>query len=507
MSGHYPDESLPLCRGDWKELRCQLAVSVPPGRLKTAGWGMRPVSAPGQGERSRVRHSVGLLVPGSSRLRPGSMPVPSRSAAPQPTPPSPVTQSTGLVPHGFPRIRSSLPLHYLVEVIKEWMVVMTAAVALAACSDGRSGTAPTPLASSQAAKPRITPVETVAVQPTLGPIRGVWKNTGVREDPAYMTSVAVSGPRDAWVVGSAADESVGIVKHWDGHRWQSVKPPGKRGENGLAVVAALSSGSVWAFGQDGNAWRRERGGWSHQGRPNGLSLLRAAVVVGPREVWVAGLISDKGQSPLLARWSGTSWTTAPAPFVGEVTSLSVGSGRQLWAMSRGGDDDVPAVARWDGTRWHDVPLPDRLRSQEVTLKRIVAAAPGKAWIAGAVHVQNSDGYEQGFVMYWNGHDWHSLNTPSHDAFQPPQPETYSDFGTIASDGRGGLWLGDEHGRIWHYDGRKWRAEKIPSGSSWRIAADFASVPGSDQAIAVGGKPNAEEDSEGWIWLRHAAAID
>ncbi len=388
---------------------------------------------------------------------------------------------------------------------------MAVALAVTACSDGHRPTAPPSLTSSSTsgpvADPQPTPVETAPIQDTLGQARGAWKDTGVfGDDPIYMRSVAAPGPRDAWAVGSAADESAGIVKHWDGRRWRSVKPPGKNGRNGLEVVSALSSSDVWVFGQDGDVWRREGVGWSHKGRPGRIANLNDAVVIGPREVWVAGRMDDESQSPVVARWSGASWVTVPAPFAGEVTSLSADSRRQLWAMGVGADN-VPAVARWDGERWQALPLPDRLHSQQVTLKRIVAASPGKAWIAGVFHIRDSKRYEPGFVMYWNGRDWQSLDAPSPDAFQPPGSGIYSEFGTIVSDGRGGLWLGDEHGRIWHYDGRKWWPEKTPPDTSWFIASDFASIPGSRRAIAVGSQPEAEEDSVGWIWLRHPIAVN
>ncbi|GAA4958566.1 hypothetical protein GCM10023334_076270 [Nonomuraea thailandensis] len=401
-------------------------------------------------------------------------------------------------------------------MIKKWAVIMAAVVALAACSDGRGGAVPTPLTPRRATDPRPAPFEAAAVQPTLRPAWGVWKDTGISEDQAYMNSVAAPGSRDAWAVGSDAFNLVGIVKHWDGRRWRPVKPPRKKkGNNGLLVVSASTSGNVWVFGEEGDAWRREGGGWSHQGRPSQIDSLHAAVVVSPREVWVAGAMSWGNWSPVVARWSGASWTTVPTPFEGAVTSLSVGSGRQLWAIGREGDprsgEGAPAVARWDGERWRAVPLPDLLRSKGVRLKRIVAASPGKAWIAGsvdtgAVQVRDDEEYTPGFVMYWNGHNWQSLNAPSHDAFLSGTPGV-DDFGTIASDGRGGLWLGDAHARIWHYDGRAWAAEKTVSGNKWYMADGFASIPGSRRAIAVGGKPMAEEDSRGWIWMRHPVASE
>jgi hypothetical protein len=73
-----------------------------------------------------------------------------------------------------------------------------------------------------------------------------YPGTGGPYDVSTLTSA------DAWAVGSYIDNefrSYSRSWHWDGARWRAARPPNPGNGSVLSAVAALSSTSVWAFGE------------------------------------------------------------------------------------------------------------------------------------------------------------------------------------------------------------------------------------------------------------------
>jgi hypothetical protein len=117
-------------------------------------------------------------------------------------------------------------------------------------------------------------------------------------------------------------------------------------------------------------------------------------------------------------------------------------------------------------------------------------------VAGSTQLPGSS--PVALLMRWDGDRW----TPTRDL-----PAGAVSFDAVASDDRGGVWLGvsdystDDDRILLHFDGRSWTYEEAPRVHGDPEVFDLATIPGQDRVFAVGGNPLYDEDSEAWIWTR------
>ncbi|MEU7888690.1 hypothetical protein AB0B54_24570 [Microbispora bryophytorum] len=164
-------------------------------------------------------------------------------------------------------------------------------------------------------------------------------------------AVAASSDRDVWLFGENA------AARWNGRRWTVAPGPGAEPQR----VHATASGDVWAilnanflYGAGGaeGAWesRAELRHWDgtrwRTARPplvaKGLDGLPGG------EVWVAG--SSRGRAAV-ARWNGWSWSTVPLPAVPALHGASAPHGGQLSELVDLAVDESGGVAAVGWVAW------------------------------------------------------------------------------------------------------------------------------------------------------------
>ncbi|MET8140126.1 hypothetical protein ABZU32_07445 [Sphaerisporangium sp. NPDC005288] len=384
------------------------------------------------------------------------------------------------------------------------LLAMTIALSLAACASTARPGAPAPsatpvLSGSSAGTPGPSavgvpdPAPSVAAGPTtpLSVVQGEaeWVATGVHEWGGSMNTALVLAEDDAWAAGHH-DEGAALIRHWDGRSWREVAAP-VRDVAIRTVSAAPGSRVPWIFTGDARAWRRQGGGWVSMGGPAGPRgrLLRAAAVTGAREAWTAGVLTEDGETPFLAHWSGGVWRELASPGGMEVEAFGASSPREVWAVGVAGGH--PAITRWDGERWAAAPLPAAPAAGEGHLTGVAVSPSGEAWAVGRV---NRPGEPPENVLFtWDGSRWTAPVVP---ASRLPA------FTAVAADGRGGVWIGGGRGGdvIVHYAAGHWTVERTPHRSSPAVYG-LAAGPGGVPAIAVGGEPDYDEDGHAWIWTR------
>jgi hypothetical protein len=266
--------------------------------------------------------------------------------------------------------------------------------------------------------------------------------------------------------------------------WQVVQPGKTRPITRLIGVTALNATSAWAVGEE---------------------------AVG---------LSAPG-FPLIMRWDGTQWTkvTTSLRWQGRLTSVSVESARQAWAIGQDTGFNQH-VLRWNGKAWREVAFPGQDESG-VQLSR-VRSAGGETWIVGAtgtgvplalrwtsggfvrlpdviatgglsgVQIRGvSDVWVSGFtarvgggsiglVAHWDGTAWQVLPTPPSCIFTGVSDV----FATTASDvwGGGGCrgvgTISPVNPLLVHWDGTAWTQPTVPIqfGSLNTIAPDDQGRP-------------------------------
>ncbi|WP_283136096.1 hypothetical protein [Rhizohabitans arisaemae] len=400
-----------------------------------------------------------------------------------------------------------MPSRFLVIAV----VTLTLATGCRATEPPPENRASTPTAPSREAIAFPAPVE---ISPGPNRWTRVPKEFG---EAGGMWSVAATGPKDVWVVGTEHAENP-VVLRWNGRRWAEVVP---RGPKSPRVVSVSPRGDVWVFGEDAQAWRWTGRGWTHVKGPSGR-LLEAAVATAPDEFWITGALRDASPDyqAFLMRWKAGKWTDyQPTPGGNKIEGFSALSPNDVWAV---GDS---AIIHWDGTTWHSL-IPGypgypeirghdvRPGSRQVTfLYDIAAVSPREVWVVGGLVSSTTSGGTESdnsnsdrgepVVLRWDGRRWTVMDVPRKDHSRD-DVYRHDAFTTIAADGRGGFWVAALFGgseRILRYDGG-WTDEGAPPGTSWPDeVADLAKVPGSERMIAVGSEPDYEEDSTGWIWMR------
>ncbi len=331
-------------------------------------------------------------------------------------------------------------------------------------------------------------------------VAAVWRSGGDSGWGGGLKDVEVTGPREAWAVGSH-DEGAPSVKRWDGVRWRDAPPPGQAGY--LMAVTATSPGEVWTFDHEAHAWRWTGSAWTSMGGQS-RRRPRAAVAAAPGDVWVGGATLDDRPGAYLARWSGGRWSREWRP-------AGVASIR---AMSATGPDDVWAVGgasilHWDGRRWTTstfgdaafpplgVPGPqwpgDRPR---LVLLDVDAVSPTEVWAVGTLQgTRRADAV----ALRYDGTRWTSVPVPAKN--DRPGRAYAGSFSAVAADGHGGFWAATQpQVSILHYADGRWTRDRIPKGLPGAVT-DLATVPGGTHLIAVGDQPDYDEDGVGWIAVR------
>lgn len=216
---------------------------------------------------------------------------------------------------------------------------------------------------------------------------------------------------DVWAVGTCDNRT--LVLHWDGSTWQRMPSPhpGWHSLSQLASVSAISSSSVWAFGNYATAQKKghRRTGyagarrtlalhwngatWKQITSPNvttGSNRLYASAAAGRGDLWAAGGYGNGGSGRLLAEhWNGRAWhvfpvnTGLPIAKTQGLTSLAAAASDDLWAAGFRQDGQnlcySGLVAHWNGSTWSAVPT---LNANTDQFAGIAAASPTAVWAVG-----------------------------------------------------------------------------------------------------------------------------
>jgi hypothetical protein len=196
-------------------------------------------------------------------------------------------------------------------------------------------------------------------------------------------------------------------------------------------------------------------------------LLTGVAVASPAEVWVSGHVE---QRPLVARWNGTGWTSAPAP---PPVASHVGAGFQAIAATperaiavggaydRVAGTEVPLIQHWNGESWDRAGPGDQGGSGgpggpggSGYVLTGVTFVGDEAWAVG--HGLPWGGPAGPVALRWSANTWRPAPMPS-----IPKGKLLAVSGTAPDD----VWAvgaADRAGLVMHYDGRAWTRVPCPS---------------------------------------------
>jgi hypothetical protein len=169
---------------------------------------------------------------------------------------------------------------------------------------------------------------------------------------SWATGIAVVGPGDVWVLGSAFGLG---TWHFNGHSWTSVKT------GSLPAKASVVSGkNIWAVGfgplgignpmyisrYNGKAWATVSGnglpsdtGQPNTGKPYQLIGWDDVAAISANDVWASGSLNKSSDGTqiahtgLLVHWNGKSWTSLTVPQSSNVAHITSDGNGGLWVSS------------------------------------------------------------------------------------------------------------------------------------------------------------------------------
>ncbi len=206
--------------------------------------------------------------------------------------------------------------------------------------------------------------------------------------PVAMADVAVPNDTSAWITGGifvcsagppcVPEYALGSILHWNGNSWENISIPYVR----FSSISMLSDIDGWAVGLElvqttlrlrSRIMRWNGSSWAAVDHPiteyPGGSvhyILEDVAALNPQIAWTA----VSGQNRFL-RWDGTSWMELISPVSGK-PSIAVLSADNVWAVGAEGD-----IGHWNGHFWTQVPS-----SVSVTLSSISMASPFEGWAVG-----------------------------------------------------------------------------------------------------------------------------
>jgi hypothetical protein len=265
-----------------------------------------------------------------------------------------------------------------------------------------------------------------------------WNGRAWRQVPspappgAFLTSVSVTSPANAWVVGGYTPSVNGpagttrpIALHWNGSAWRRVPVPAGAAAQ-LTGVSATSASNAWAAGGspisdtngfvlhwDGSSWSQVPSAPASAGQPIAVAATAtdyawlADSAAGTETTWPGGRVAGL--------WNGRDWTTVPIPLVqthnqgrgGDVRALAV-AGHAAWMAGDycttpalcGNGQLLPLLLRWTGGAWQPTPPP----ANDLAIFGLAVTSSTNAWAVGDNN-SNPTGPVQTLILHWNGTTW------------------------------------------------------------------------------------------------------
>jgi hypothetical protein len=344
-------------------------------------------------------------------------------------------------------------------------------------------------------------------------IHGTTANTG--KAPGWRTVAALGEAHGVPVAGAITAASAKVawsvwtgpgyaeVTRWTGKAWVKVPLPAKLTPYAHAVVAfggapasTTQPGAFWLFSsyRTTQALRWTGKSWQLLPLPSWAapkpSAGARAVVFGPGNVW----LFDVGAGAFGAHYNGRAWTRVKLPDTPvAVTGLAA---NDIYVLGR------KLVLRWTGTKWLTIgsvpPVPIPIAGT-FSADAFTASGPKDAWLAASA--DDKSGRLLGrFLFHWNGKAWTTVARPAN-----------VDFGSLVSDGAGGLWASgvvtDTPAGFWdfyHLTGGHWTEVDPPAGVFNHSPEYLTWIPGTGSLWGVASGFNPDTGVQDTVILKYGS---
>ena len=276
----------------------------------------------------------------------------------------------------------------------------------------------------------------------------------------YASSVAVTGPRNAWVTGvGICLASTVLIAHWDGRSWHELQPPAGFDQAGGNAVATLSGSYSWIFTartvntmDEDVALLRQHGRWRLFRLAN-RSVINSAVAFSRSDAWAFGSI---GPSAYALRFNGRAWRRMPIPVnpiaAAEPAPQNIWAAGPLASAAHLPSLRQPFALAHRTTRWRTIRFPAPPPGYGYRGASVVADGSDGAFVATGLRAQGPPFTDVPELLHWTGRSWKHVALPSQ----------VQELGPLAHDGRGGLWIVSDAGILHRSTAGTWSTATVPA---------------------------------------------
>lgn len=270
-----------------------------------------------------------------------------------------------------------------------------------------------------------------------------WTRVAMPEGLAVVNDVRAHHAANVWALaaGQNAQERTDLL-HWNGRRWTTVAGP--VGEQ-LQAIDVDRRGGLWATGIHGDATTvsvRRHGQWTNAltlPQPSGLNAIAAGSA---SDVWAGGFgESQIGPTPLW-HFDGTDWTRTPwgSEWAHWILQIEYVAPDDVWfyALEQHPLFPPPTLHHWDGSAFTVHRLPSRSASAGEVQPKSVMGFLGSIAADGRGGVWVSSPFDPAYLLHFDGTSWTQAT--------PPLAVTAYSMTRVPHTGI--IWAGTQVGTVW-----------------------------------------------------------
>lgn len=296
-----------------------------------------------------------------------------------------------------------------------------------------------------------------------------------------------------------------ILRHYNGHAWQTVTVPAglQTASLGEQALAATSGSDAWLAGSEitGNTEATKLEHWNGT-KWNAVVTLQnsypsAIVAVNAKDYWAFGSENYAGIN-VAWHYTGKTWVTTPIQESVEDAVVFKGT---LWTIGESDTTNGLKAQYLSGTKWVTAKLPTLALTSDENLvpDAVTPGGTGKLTLAVEVDNENTGNVVKYLLLEYTGSTWSTVTIPA----SVLGGDTVD---SVAPDGDGGLWLeASANNAILIHDTKagQWSKQTVPSAKGDEPSiSSLTWIPGGTSLWGVGVESPASGETAQAVILKY-----
>lgn len=260
-----------------------------------------------------------------------------------------------------------------------------------------------------------------------------------------LNDISLLSNAEGWAVGDVISNKLSFI-HLTGSNWSSSTIASACAGQNLLGVSSVYSNEAWAVGVicsnrytvakwNGTTWTLLSPSSSPSIPADSGSnvTLNAVHVIDTTQSGAGTLGFAVGNSGVILKYNGSSWTAMTSPTNKNLFGVFVVSSSEAWAVGANG-----TIIKYNGTSWSTVTSPTNTQLNAIFMQDSnLSGTANSGWAVG----------NSGVAVSYNGSSWASNNTGA--------SQNMTGVAMFANTQTQDVWAVGAAGKIYHYNGSAW----------------------------------------------------